>query len=145
MATLTPTPTTCPDGCAGHAEEPPYCHCQGCGEFLPDDVVNGYCFRCCDHESWLPGGGPNYGRHGLYCEHCGKYRDDLMADVAQRLDDFFVEEDGLSGYRLPGWVDASELQRLVFPEDDFTEELIALEEDEGDNDPDVIQMYEDES
>lgn len=26
---------------------------------------------------------------------------------------------------------------------DWTDELIALEEDEGDNDPDVIQLYED--
>lgn len=106
------TEATCPEGCDGDK-----CHCQGCGEFVPNDVVNGYCARCCDHESWLRGGGPNGGRHGLYCEFCGQYKDDLMEDLAQRLDDLEEEdpETGRIGYRLPSWITGTELQRYMNP------------------------------
>ena len=112
------TPATCEPGCAGERNsEGLYCHCQGCGDNAADDKVNGYCALCCDHESWLRGGGPNYGKPGLYCEHCGKYKDDLLEYIAQHLDDFEEEDEetGRIGYRLPSWVNHREFNEYLNP------------------------------
>lgn len=107
--------------------------------------------RYAGYEEAFDNGVHEYEFTTVRCPHC---KNDTKIRV--KGEDLFRFNQGTSIQQAFPYLTAGQRERLMsgicercwddlFKDEDDKDELIALEEDEGDNDPDVIALYEDES